>query len=828
VTTPPRETLLDWFATLATRSGEYLIYDDGYRPRHYSYSQLVRAARGLAARLEAAGVGSGDRVLLWSENRPAWVAAFWAVILRGAAVVPADEKHSAEFVARVAAQVQSKAILLGDEVPGLPASPTPVLRLSELDWSAAAQPTPVPVAPDSTAEILFTSGATAEPKGVVITHRNILANAVPVEREVNKYLRYERPFHPIRFLNLLPLSHMFGQAMALIIPPMIEGVVVFQRSHNPAEIVRQIRTRRVSVLVSVPKVLEVLRDYIQAAEPVSLVPAPAPEKFWWRWWRYRRVHRRFGYKFWAFISGGAALDPALEEFWGRLGFAVIQGYGLTEAAPIVTLNHPFHARRGTVGKPIGGVELQIAPDGEVLVRGGNVASGYYNNSQATAETFEDGWLHTGDIGELDSSGRLLIKGRKKEMIVLTDGRNVFPDDIERVLNKLPGVLESAAVARQSEAGEQVHAALVLAAGAEPGEIVRLANEQLEDSQRIRGFTLWSGELPRTEGTRKLKRREIRARIAGEAPPARASAGDPLQDLLARYATSRELTPNTTLDELGLSSLERVELLVAIEHKLGVTLDENVFSSARTVADLSRLQQTGAPASAAETAWAPPSWSRRAWAQWHRYFHLNLWILPLARLFAWVRVSGRENLKDLQGPFLFASNHQGYFDGPVVFIALPWKWRHRLAPAMRKEFFDAHFYPEKLGRRAWFTNSLSYYLSCLFFNCYPIPQRETGTRTALRYTGELVEEGWCPLLFPEGKHSYDDTVGRFLPGIAVLATRLKIPVVPIRIRGSNRVLHHTWRMARPGFVDVKIGPPVQLEGDDFLASAKRLEEIVRAM
>jgi long-chain acyl-CoA synthetase len=192
------------------------------------------------------------------------------------------------------------------------------------------------------------------------------------------------------------------------------------------------------------------------------------------------------------------------------------------------------------------------------------------------------------------------------------------------------------------------------------------------------------------------------------------------------------------------------------------------------------------------------------------------------------VEGRENLLGLEGPVLFASNHQGYFDTPVLFIALPWKWRHRLAPAMRKEFFDAHFDRKKHGLWAWFTNSLNYYLSCLMFNAVPIPQRETGTRRALRYIGELAEEGWCPLIFPEGKHSPDENVGRFLPGVAMMASRLKLPVVPLRVRGSNRVLHPGWRFPRPGFVGVKIGAPVRLEGEDYAGLARELEELIRSM
>lgn len=826
-----RETLLDFFESITERRGEYLVYDDGLRPRSYSYERFAAAARHFAARLEGAGIGPGDRVILWSENRPAWAAAFWGCLLRGVAVAPIDERHSVDFLHRVAAVTSPKAILTGEAVqPGPAPEGVPVWPLADLNWSLpGAAFTPVEVRPGDTAQILFTSGATAEPKGVVITHGNILANIVPVEREIRKYLGYAWPFRPIRFLDLLPLSHMFGQAMALFIPPILGGTVVFLRTQDPREIIRQIKKRRISVLVSVPRILELLKEYVLTIDPQAGQLAPEGEKFWWRWWRYRRLHSMFGWKFWSFVAGGAALDPVLEQFWGNLGFAVIQGYGLTEAAPIVTLNHPFHARRGSVGKPIAGVQIRIAADGEILVRGPNITSGYFNNPEATAEAFEDGWLHTGDIGALDSAGRLFIKGRKKEMIVLAEGSNVFPEDVERVLNHIAGVRESAVVGLPSPAGETVHAVLALEEGVAGEAIVRQANAVLEQHQKVRSFSVWpEAELPRTEGTRKLKRGLIRQRLAarlpapGEAP----AAGSSLRALLERYADGRALAPETSLEELGLSSLDRVELMVALEQHIGRPVDEAAFASARTLADIERLEK--APAPAPSEPYRFPRWSRHGWAQWSRIFHLNVWVLHLARLFAWVRVEGRENLAALEPPVLFASNHQGYFDTPVLFIALPWKWRHRLAPAMRKEFFDAHFHPGRYSLFARFTNSLNYYLACLIFNAVPVPQREAGAREALRYIGELAGEGWCPLIFPEGKHSLDGSVQPFLPGIAVMASRLRIPVVPLRIRGSNRVLHPHWRFPRPGRVEVKIGRPVRLEGPDHAALAKRLEEIIRCM
>ena len=277
--------------------------------------------------------------------------------------------------------VGARLILIGDDVTGLPPDERSfdlVWRLADLDWRADAPMPDRAISRDDIIQIIFTSGATAEPKGVVIRHRNVLANIVPVEREVMKYRKYARPFHPLRFVNLLPLSHMFGQSMASSIPPMVRGTVIFTRSFNPHDVLRLIKTRRVSVLVCVPKILDVLREHVVHAFPEAAEAPPQGISIPGRWWKYRRVHAAFGLKFWAFVVGAAPLPPDVEEFWRRLGFVVIQGYGLTETAPIVTLNHPFKTSKGSVGTPIEGVEIRIADDGEILVRGENVTSGYYS------------------------------------------------------------------------------------------------------------------------------------------------------------------------------------------------------------------------------------------------------------------------------------------------------------------------------------------------------------------------------------------------------------------------------------------------------------------
>jgi long-chain acyl-CoA synthetase len=827
-----RDTLLDFFHDFSARRGDFLVYDDGFRARSYTYSETAAAARAFAARLQMAGVGKGDKVLFWSENRPEWIIALWGCLLIGSVAVPIDYRASQDFLASVARIVDAKLLLVGDDVtPEERGQESSVLwKLSEIDWKEPGTFVPVMVAHDDVAEIIFTSGATAEPKGVVLTHRNVLANIIPVEKEILKYKKYGRPFFPLRFLNLLPLSHMFGQAMATFVPPMLAGTVVFIRGYNPHEIVRQIRKRRISCLVSVPKILDVLADHVARLDPRVREASPRGERFWWRWWRYRTVHYAFGLKFWAFLVGAAPLDSSLEEFWSRLGFVVVQGYGLTETAPIVTLNHPFGTDKGSVGKPIAGVKVKIAPDGEILVRGENVTSGYYGDRDATAAAFEDGWFHTGDIGEVDSAGRLFIRGRKKEMIVTPEGLNVFPEDVERIVNALPGVKDSAAVGVTHNGEERVHAALILDPGVSPDTVVRSANAQLADHQRIRGASVWPGrELPRTEGTRKLKRHEIRSWLQTGAPPAATrTQGDSVEAVIGRYAGGRSVTPGMTIEELGLSSLERVELMVALEEMLDRNLDEATFANASTIAELQRL--AAAPASA-EPVPDPvdfPRWNRLWPVRAMRRVSQSIVLLPLARLFAWIHVDGRQHLQHLTGPVIFAANHQSHMDTPVILAALPLRWRARVATAMAKEFFKAHFFPEQFTRKEWLTNSLNYWLSAAFFNTFPLPQREAGARQTLRYAGELIGEGYSILLFPEGKRTEHGEINAFRPGVGMMASRLSVPVVPVRLDGVDRVLHQTWKMAKPGRVRVSFGPPMRLAGDGYADLARQVEDAVRKL
>src|SRR4029077_19967433 len=407
----------------------------GYRTQRVTYAQVVERAFNFAQELERHSVEKGDRIMLWGENSAEWAAVFFGCALRGVVVVPMDDGASADFARRVSAQVGVKLVVASGkhrgEVGDLSIS---ILSPEELPQSRQEPAFTGDDMPgrDDILQIVFTSGTTADPKGVVITHGNVLANIDPLEKEIRGYLKYERFVHPVRFLNLLPLSHVFGQFLGMFLPPLMGGTVIFQNELKPSEVMNTIRRERVSVLVSVPRVLQSLKHKVERdtedrgelGKFQRHFVGAKDKHFLRRWWIFRAIRREFGWKFLAFISGGAALDSDTEEFWGRLGYAVIQGYGLTETTSLISVNHPFRLGKGSIGKVLPGREVKLAEDGEIIVKGGGVASGYWNSEGSHGVSDEQGWYRTGDIGALDAAGNLYFKGRKKEVIVTPGGTNI--------------------------------------------------------------------------------------------------------------------------------------------------------------------------------------------------------------------------------------------------------------------------------------------------------------------------------------------------------------------------------------------------------------------
>ena len=842
----PLNTLLEIFdAAKSLGNQEAVRHADGLRTRIWSYRELVSQAARFAAYLDGEGFSRGERLVVWSENRPEWIAAFWGCLARGVTLVPVDIHSTPERVIRIRDESGSRSIVHGARP--LPQSGS-VFPLSDLATLPAPKEfRPDPADPSEIVELLYTSGTTADPKGVVHRHRNICSNLTPIAEEIARYRRWARPFQPIRFLQTVPLSHMFGQSMGLFIPPVLGGAVVFMNELHPGSIRETIRRERVSVLVSVPRILEAISADVERRHPETRPATLTSKGVLGRWWRHRHIHGEFGWKFWAAVVGGAPLAQDIEAFWASRGWLVIQGYGLTETSPVVSVNHPFHARRGSLGKPVGDQEVRLASDGEILVRGSSVSGEYLAAGGRFERTTDDeGWFHTGDLGEMDADGRLTYRGRKKDVIVTADGLNIHPEDIERVFNAQPGIRDSAVVAVSNPSGDRAHAALILDdAETEPAILVEAANRNLEPEQRIGLWSVWPDpEFPRTESTHKLQRRLVAAAVAGnrtgpvpEGPPG-------VEEILARLTGNPALaaTPEKRLaEDLALTSLDRVDLLGEMERRYGIDIDEMEFAAVETVGELRRFAEpraarpapgigsptpdTGSPglsqraASPARTP-RPPRWSRTMPARTARRILQGALIRPLLRVFAGIDVEGAGHLDRVPAPALFAANHTSHLDVPAIASALPDPWRRWLAPAMRQEYF----FPA--GDRS---SPILYFLACLAFNAYPLPQNPGRVRDSLRYTGELLSDGYFPLIFPEGRRSEDGALGPFQPGIGLMAVRLGVPVVPLRVEGLFEMLPVGRRWPRLGRARLKIGKPLQAgEGEDYRSFTARVEAAIRGL
>ena len=835
----PRRSIVDFFPTFDAHAGETAyVCQRGYRTYRWTYRQIRQAAAQFARELEQRGIGKGDRVLLWGPNCAEWVGAFWGCVLRGAVAVPMDAIATPVFAARVAAQSGARLALCG-AAQTLPSS-IPLISFEDLPTLIAPhspKPYPAPdLAPNDLLQIVFTSGTTADPKGVVISHGNVLANLEPLETQIRAYLKYERFVHPIRFLNLLPLSHVFGQFLGLFLPAIMGGTVVFQDSLNPSEIVRTIRRERISVVVTVPHVLDSLKEKLERDVKENewtkwfdkTYRATAQQRFLRRMWSFRRIHRQFGWKFWAFISGGAALAPATEEFWGRLGFAVIQGYGLTETTSLISVNHPFHLGKGSIGKVLDGRELKLDANGEILVRGAGVASGYWSGGQMQPVTGEEGWYRTGDLGELGPDGTLYFKGRKKDVIVTPAGMNIYPEDLEGALRQQPDVRDCVVVGLSLDGNAQPCAVLLLREGADAAAVVRAANEPLAVYQKIRQFYVWSErDFPRTS-TQKPKRNAILEAVTAhfsERPAA--TRGDALTEIIARVTARAGAPPASNLDaDLNLDSIARVSLLSALEDRYQIDLSEASFATAKTIGDIERLVRGE---SAAQVRFDYPAWVQRRPVPWIRFAVQYLLLRPSVFCLGWPRIEGRENLKDVRGPVLVVCNHISHADVGYVLTALPAHLRHKLAVATGGEALQELHTPP--GDRNWLLrpfDRIAWLLGVSLLNLFPLP-RQAGYRQSFAYAGQCVDRGYSVLVFPEGRHTEDGKMLPFRSGIGILAQQLKIPVVPLRIDGLFELKQAGKHWAPPGRVHITLGKPIRFDSQaDPATIAQELQRDVAAL
>jgi len=760
-----------------------IVSRHGLRKEITSYKDLATLAGRFAKLLESRGIVKGDRVLIWGENGASWIAAFFGCILRGVVPVPIDLAGSETFAHRVAQEVDPKLVtgsreqirtfqnaLPFEDFASLPLTPAgPIEGLSETD----------PV------QIVFTSGTTAEPKGIVHTHGNILASLRPIEQEMRKYLKYERIFHPLRFLHTLPLSHVFGQFMGIWIPALLAAEVHFESRLVPSDLIETIHDERISVLVAVPRVLEILQTHLLQRFDLNIEKAkgfPA----WRRWWEFRAVHRILGFKFWALICGGATLPENIERFWNTLGLLVIQGYGMTETAALVSLNHPFHASEGTIGKVLPGREIRLGDDGEILVRGDTVSKATWQNGKLQTQDSE--WLATGDLASLDAAGNLKFRGRKKEVIVNASGLNIYPEDLEAALLR-QSLIKAAAVVEVD--GEPV-AALILGHPGDPAEAVRIANQDLAGYQQVRRWIVWPDpDLPRTS-TGKILRREVAAGLKGTA-----RVGI-LERMTGKAADS---------EDLQLDSLGRVELQSAIESQLGVEIDDASYQQVNTLGELRGLL-SGSPKPESHDENLYPTWPWTWLQNAIRVLFIELLMRPLVAILGNPRFDRTEPISQ---PALIVSNHVSLYDVPLILYALPGHMRRRVAVAMAGEMILS--FRETRG----LVGKIAYFLMTEFFNVFPLPQL-ANFRKSFAHAGRAMDRGFHVLVFPEGKRTEDAQMHSFQKGSGMLWKELQCNALPVYLGGMQS-----------GKVSIRVGKPIPFNPDLDPAEASRiLEQAVRSL
>lgn len=827
----PRELLFDYFRPDSRPANETaLVWRRGYRRERWSYSTLLSLAAKFSAELEARGITKGDRILLWGENSGEWIAAFLGCIFRGAIAVPLDAIGERTFAERVARQAEARLAIVGRNLPAENLAPK-IIALEELARIAArhsaANFTPVSASRDDPVEIVFTSGTTAEPRGVVLTHANILANIAPIETEFAHYRRYERFFHPIRILDLLPLSHVFGQFLGIFLPQIFGATVNFMDTLNPAEVIREIHDQRISVLVAVPRLVESLHGQIERdLESQGKLEKfrrrfdrSADVHFLRRWWRFRAIRRRLGWKFWAMVSGGATLPGATERFWTRLGYAVIQGYGLTETTSLISLNHPFRIGQGSIGKPVAGNEIKLSDGGEILVRGKNVASGYWQRDGIAPAVDAEGWFHTGDLGERDAAGNLYFKGRSKNVIVTPEGLKVYPGDLEVELRKEPEVRDAVVVGLEKDGNAEACAVLLLragnssSAGKEAAGAVQRANRRLAPFQQMRRWIVWHGQdFPRTP-TQKPMLGKIREAAEAELLGRARSSASATNDLLSRLTYGRA-NKGRHPEPLQLSSIERVELMGELEDRYQVDLSEADFSKAETVCQLEGLIQSPPPRA---PNYQYPTWPQSWPARIFRAAVYNCLAVPAMLILGWPRITGREKLASFPGgkhrANLVIANHVTYFDPAYIMLGLPERFRSRLAVAMDGELLESMRTPPPA--RNWFVgliDRVTYFLLVSIFDVFPLP-RHAGFQRSFAFIGNLIDRGWNVLIFPEGERTKNGHLSPFRAGIGLLATRLGVPVIPMYLGNFWELKQKGKHMVRPGHVRVAIGEPASFTDSD---------------
>jgi long-chain acyl-CoA synthetase len=870
-----------------------------------TYVELRHKAESVARWLRESGMSEGVRCAILAANDPLWVAAYLGVMAAGAVSVPLDTAFNPQQIKKLLLDSGAALIFTDSRHVALAekAVAQTLVRIVMIDGSGegrysnllgmfAAGPRdfkPAPIQEDDLAVLMYTSGTTADPKGVMLTHGNLLAEADAVFSFIDVS-------ETDSILAVLPLFHALAQMANLLLPFAAGARIVYLEEMNTTELLRALSERNVTLFCCVPQFFYLIHERVMqevkkrswaartaframmtisgAARTVGLGNLPGRIFF-------ARIHKLLGPQMRYLITGGSAFDPRVGRDLEKLGFNVLQAYGLTETSGGATATPPKANVLGSVGRPLPGVQVRIIdpqpaegalfPVGEVAIAGGIVMKGYYNRPDATAETIKDGWLLSGDLGYLDERGNLFITGRRKEMIVLSSGKNIYPEEIEAHYLKSPFIKEICVMGLTNRPGEpfseRLHAVItpdfdVLRERkiVNAREVIRFDVEnlsmELPSTKRILSFDLWPDPLPRTT-TRKLKRFEIQRRVmAGERGGPAEDTGSVAEEPTAEEAiwlsqrdvqqalaiirdsgkTQKPVLPSSNLElDLGFDSMERVELVVALEHEFGVEVEDKVISHVYTVRELVDTI-LGAPSpgggSGTRTRAAEPNRGHAALPGWdavlasppddpavHQALNTSVvftffWFVLvkiiglIVRIFFGLRVSGKEKLPN-NGPFILSPNHQSFLDGPVVASLMPWRLFRKMFYVGTSEIFGAGLF-NFLGRT---------------LKLVPVDP-DSNLVNAMRAGAYGLKQGDNLVLYPEGERSIDGTPKKFKKGAAILSTHLQVPIVPVALEGFYDAWPRHKKFPRRAKLRVCFGEAIAPPPADSVTSRRSPEEIYR--
>ncbi|MGP8051136.1 MAG: AMP-binding protein [Desulfobaccales bacterium] len=847
------ETLTCRLAGVAREAADRvaIIYRQGDLVREYTCGQLYRSSLAVAGWLQARGVAKGERVAILLENCPQWPMSYFGILLAGAVAVPLDPVSRWDHIHYTLKQTRARIIFTFPKAPLSELERLPFLerlvvvgageaagdRLTNFQEvllsSASEAELPVPRLNDL-ASILYTSGTTGVPKGVMLTHRNFAANCQGIAQL--KAIREDD-----NLLSILPMHHAFPFTATLLAPLFSRARITYLDTLKAEAILKCIREQRVTVLAVTPQVLQ--HFYQGFKRQLQRIPWPGRPllesylKASWRVFRFlgvnparpllRKFRRALGEQFRFFVSGGAKLPESLAEDLARLGFEALEGYGLTETAPVVTINPPEAPRPGSAGRPLEGVEIRIwQPDpqgvGEVLIRGDNVMAGYFQNEAATREVLKDGWLHSGDLGYLDRDGYLFLKGRIKEIIVLASGKKVSSEEVGQHYLEAPSIKE---IFVTTDAAAEKLVALVapdLDFFRKTGEVdifdkvkwdLELRSQDLEPYKRVRDFVLINEELPKTRlGKVKIyEAQRLYQERAGRDYPRRRPAreeelspvGEMVLEVLIRQTGDAGISLGDHLElDLGLDSLGLVELLAALESRCHLKIRDEDFHGIFTVRELVGFIEEKHPEAAGAPEEEMAAWEtilrtdpspallrhiglEGGWAARLATQGLAAVMGPLFKLLFHLQVFGRERLED-RGCIL-CPNHASYLDGFILAYAVPGPTRRRLFSLGYAGYFDVPVIRNLLK----------------LVRVIPVDSARHVVE-AMQVSAYILRHGRVLALFPEGFRTPGGELGQFKKGVAILAKELGVPLLPVYIQGSYAAWPPGVTLPRPRPIQVIFG------------------------